>query len=211
MKRLLFSYPRTFMRSLAVLLPLMAGCDLLSSEGDARIQVQLTDAPSDFVESAEVWISRVYLPGPGSNPAEAQGNPGIDLFNDPENPFSVDLLLLQNGLVATLTEPVSVEEGTYNDLRIIVDSAFVTLKDGVTFQDGTSTEVLFVPSGSQTGIKVQLTESITAEAGVTTVVLVDFDVDQNFVLQGNPESLDGVQGMLFTPTLKELRRAEEGS
>ena len=211
MKRLLFSQPRTFVLMFAALLPLVAGCDLLSSEGDARIQVQLTDAPSDYVESAEVWISRVYLPGAGINPSEAQGNPGLDLFNDPENPFNVDLLLLQDGLVATLTEPVSVEGGTYNNLRIIVDSAFVTLTDGVTFQDGTSTQVLFVPSGSQTGINVQLTESITAEAGVTTVVLVDFDVNQNFVLQGNPDLPDGVQGMLFTPTLKELRRAEEGS
>ena len=211
MERLFFSHPRTFVLSLVALLPLVTGCDVLSSEGDARIQVQLTDAPSDYVESAVVWISRVYLPGPGSDPAEAQGNPGIDLFNDPENPFSVDLLLLQDGLVATLTEPVSVEEGTYNNLRIIVDSAFVTLKDGVTLEDGTSTQVLFVPSGSQTGIKVQLTESITAEAGVTTVVLVDFDVNQNFVLQGNPEPPDGIQGMLFTPTLNELRRAEEGS
>ena len=201
MERSLFSHPRTFVLSLAVLLPLMSGCDLVSSEGDARIQVHLTDAPSDYVESAEVWISRVYLPGSG----------GIDLFNDPENPFNVDLLLLRDGIVATLTEPVSIGEGTYNGLRVVVDSAFVTLRDGVTFQDGTSTQVLFVPSGSQTGIKVQLTESIAAEAGVTTVVLVDFDVDQNFVLQGNPDSPGGVQGVLFTPTLKELRRSEEGS
>ena len=211
MKWLLFPHPRTFVLSLTALLPLVAGCDLLSSEGDARIQVQLTDAPSDYVESAEVWISRVYLPGPGSDPAEAQGNPGVDLFNDPENPFSVDLLLLQDGLVATLTEPVSVEEGNYNNLRIIVDSAFVTLKERATFKDGTSTTVLFVPAGSQAGIKVQLTEAITAEAGVTTVVLVDFDVNQNFVLQGNPESPNGIQGMLFTPTLKELRGVDEGS
>ena len=58
---------------------------------------------------------------------------------------------------------------------------------------------------------MQLAETITAEAGVTTVVLVDFDVNQNFVLQGNPDSPSGIQGMLFTPTLKELRRAEEGS
>ncbi len=44
MKRSLFSQPRTFVLTFAALLPLVAGCDLLSSEGDARIQVQLTDA-----------------------------------------------------------------------------------------------------------------------------------------------------------------------
>ena len=39
---------------------------------------------------------------------------------------------------------------------MVVDSATVTLADGVTFQDGSSTDTLFVPSGMQSGIKVQL-------------------------------------------------------
>jgi hypothetical protein len=38
---------------------------------------------------------------------------------------------------------------------------------------------------------------------------VDFDVDDNFVLQGNPETPAGIHGVLFTPVLKEKVRTEE--
>jgi hypothetical protein len=51
-----------------------------------------------------------------------------------------------------------------------------------------------------------LNEPITMEAGQLVVVLVDFDVDQNFVIQANPETAAGIQGMLFTPFLREMRR-----
>jgi hypothetical protein len=52
---------------------------------------------------------------------------------------------------------------------------------------------------------------ILAEAGTTTIVTIDFDVDRNFRLQGNPESPAGIQGVLFTPNLKELKRDESES
>jgi hypothetical protein len=41
------------------------------------------------------------------------------------------------------------------------------------------------------------------------VVLVDFDVDQNFVIQGNPETPAGINGILFTPVLRELSRSRQ--
>ena len=45
----------------------------------------------------------------------------------------------------------------------------------------------------------------------TTIVLVDFDVNENFRLQGNPETPAGLQGILFTPVLKEKSRTvDEG-
>jgi hypothetical protein len=45
---------------LVLLAAFASGCDLTTAE-DARVQIQITDAPSDYIESAEVWISRVYL------------------------------------------------------------------------------------------------------------------------------------------------------
>lgn len=44
-------------------------------------------------------------------------------------------------------------------------------------------------------------------AGETEVVLVDFDVDRNFVIQADPPH--GIRDILFTPTLVEQQRTDQ--
>jgi hypothetical protein len=176
----------------------------VEANGVARVQILLTDAPSDYLETAEVWISRVVLV-PGENDAP-EGSGFVDLFNDPQAPQWFDLLTLRDGITAELSEVVEVPEGRYAQLRLVVDSARVTLRDGYTFRDGTVTKPLFVPSGSRSGIKVQLADPVEAEDGGLTILTVDFDVDRNFVMQGNPETPAGIQGILFTPVLQEKER-----
>lgn len=198
---------------------LLASCGSdLTSASSARVQILLTDAPADYIESAEVWISRVYLmPGAmddteeGEGAGDGEGASRVDLFNDPDNPRHYDLLTLRDGVAADLTGLENVPEGSYGKLRLVVDEARVTLKEGFTFRDDTDQKALRVPSGQQSGLKVELAEEIQAEAGTVTVVTVDFDVDQNFRLQGNPDSPAGIQGVLFTPNLKELKRDESES
>lgn len=168
------------------------------------VQVKLTDSPAEVIGSAEVWISKVDL---------AAGGPDkpVTLFEDAANPRHYDLLDLRNGVTADLTEPVQVESGVYHQLRLLVDSARVTLAEGFTFDDGATSRTLFVPSGSESGIKVKLAEPIDAKAGQLTVILVDFDVERNFVVQGNANTKAGIKGILFTPLLVEKSRAEEAA
>lgn len=195
---------RMLMTAVAVILTgsLVYGCqDTSGPGGRARIKVLLTDAPAELLETAEVWISRVYLV-----PGDEDGA-GIDLFNDPDNAKHYDLLQLRDGVTAELTAATEVEAGRYAQLRLVVDSAVVTLAEGYTFTDGTTSRRLFVPSGSQSGIKVNLTGAIDAGAGETTEILVDFDVDQNFVIQGDPGTPAGIMGILFTPLLVEKDRS----
>jgi hypothetical protein len=192
-----------------LLLP-MACDDALGPEaGPAQIQILLTDAPADYIESAEVCISRAYLvPGKDEEGNEGNGPPWVDLFNKPGEPWCHDLLLLRDGITEELTGPEGVEPGEYGQLRLVVDSAKVTLKEGYAFRDGTISKPLFVPSGMQTGIKVLLNESIEAEAGTLITLIVDFDVNENFVFQGNPDTPAGIHGILFTPVLKEKGRSQ---
>ena len=129
----------------------------------------------------------------------------MDLFNEPENPQHYDLLTLQDGVTADLTGAVDVDVGLYGSLRLVVDRALVTLVEGVSFEDETNSATLFVPSGSSSGIKVLLTGDLEAVEGETTTLTVDFDVDQNFVIQGSPV-LGGVRRIIFTPLLRELAR-----
>lgn len=184
----------------------VVGCDSGGPQGAARIQVLVTDAPADYIESAELYVSRVYLQGGGDE--EGEGG-RVDLFNDPDNPQVFDLLALQDGLMFAVTDEVVVPEGPYAQLRFVVDMAMVTLADGYFFQDETNTAELHVPSGSSSGVKVTLDGGpLVLEEDQTTTVVVDVDVNANFVIQGNPESQAGIQGVTFTPHLKEIAREE---
>ena len=181
-------------------------------EDRALVQIAVTDAPSDYIESAEVWISRVYLQGaPDAGEGEASDPPAgrVILFDSPDDPFHVDLLVLRDGLVADLTEPVAVDPMGYQQLRIVVDSAYVTLKEGFAFSDGSTTRSLKIPSGSTSGVKVFLDGPIAAEAGEQTTLLLDFDVDENFKIQGDPDSPAGIKSIMFQPVIREMNRAEE--
>lgn len=197
-----------------------AACDdeagLTGLDGDARVQVLLTDAPTDSLSEATVWISRAYLQPTDDSEAERH-----DLFNAEDEGVDAkefDLLDLQNDITAELTDASSVESGTYQQLRLVVDSARVSLAevdtdgDGtpdtqLTFQDGSESMLLFVPSGMQSGIQVQLDAPIDADAGELTIVVVDFDVNDSFVFQASPET--GIRDVLFTPVLHERGRTEE--
>ena len=202
----LFSEPGTQVTILLFAGFLALGTTACSDEGTgvemSRVRVLLTDAPSEVIASAEVWISRVYLQG--GDDEEVEGG-RVDLFNDPDNPQHYDLLTLRDGVTADLTDVVDVDVGLYRTLRLVVDSARVTLVEGVSFEDGTDTATLFVPSGSSSGIKVLLDSDLDAVEGETTTVTVDFDVDQNFVIQGTPGP-GGVQRVIFTPLLREHAR-----
>jgi len=192
-----------------LLLPMACDDALGPAAGPAQIQILLTDAPADYLASADVCFSRVYLvPGKDEEGNGGNGPPWVDLFNKPGEPWCHDLLLLRDGITEELTDPEGVEPGEYGQLRLVVSSAEVTLKAPYTFNDGESSRALFIPSGMQTGIKVLLDESIEAEAGTLITLIVDFDVNENFVFQGNPGTPAGIHGVLFTPVLKEKGRTQ---
>jgi len=196
---------------LGLLIPMACDDGVGPMDGPAQIRILLTDAPADYLESADVCISRVYLvPGKDREDDEGNGNgPNwVDLFNDPEDPLCYNLLELRDGITADLTDAVEVEPGEYGQLRLVVSWAEVTLAEGYEFRDGTITKPLFIPSGMQTGIKVQLYQAIEAESGTLTTLVVDFDVNENFVIQGNPHTPAGIHGILFTPMLKEKGRSQ---
>lgn len=166
--------------------------------GDARIRVLLTDAPIDYVAAAWVDIGRVeILPANGDGP--------IVLTDEGTDGF-VDLLDLQGAVTHTLAD-ADIEAGDYHQLRLIVEAARVELVEGYTFNDGSTERDLMIPSGAQTGIKLNLRPADGEEGPVTiaageTVLVVDFDVSRSFVIQGNPETPAGINGMIFKPTLR---------
>lgn len=162
----------------------------------ATLSILLTDAPADYIAAAEVDIGRVELLPADDGDAIVLSEDGTDGF--------VNLLDFQNAATMQLAE-AEIEAGDYSQLRLIVEAARVGLVEGYTFRDGSTEKDLFVPSGAQTGIKLNLQGDedmpLTIVPGETVLVL-DFDVNQSFVLQGNFETPAGVHGVIFKPTLR---------
>jgi len=160
----------------------LAACDASSADGSARVRVLLTDAPFpfDLADSANVTIERVEL--------VTRDSARIVLS---DSVFWFNLLDLRDGVTAELADSVLLG-GTYAQLRFIVgDSASVVFHDGRVFP-------LRVPSGTQTGIKVNLPPIEVENPGETVVITADFDVERSFNAQGPP---DNPTGFHFRPVL----------
>jgi hypothetical protein len=174
-----------------------------SPEREARVRILLTDAPADLIETAFVTVSRVYLLD-----ADSEAPVAVDILAAGDEPQVHDLLTLRDGVTALLGEALVPAAG-YEELRLVVDDATVTLAEGYAFRDGSVSRSLKVPSGQSSGIKVKLAESIPANEGVVTTLVVDFDVNENFRIQGNPQTEAGIRGVSFQPVLKEKSRTVE--
>ena len=198
---------------LTVTAPLLAlafgACEESTSpDGTGQFSVALTDAPSAMFAEAVVDIGAIQLVGEASGPITLTNDGGVH-----------DLLQLQNGVMADLAT-LDIDAGTYHQLRLIVESAEVTLAEGYEFADGTKTRSLFVPSGAQTGIKVNLryaedteeqSEGVEIASGETILVVLDMDVERNFVLQGDPDGPEGLLDVLFTPLVRATVEDVAGS
>ncbi len=164
----------------------LVGCgDGMDSGAEmGTLTVRLSDAPGEEISSAVIWVRGVSVVG-------ADG--GIHVIST--DTATYDLLHFQGGVTALLGSQ-EIPTGSYSQLRLLVDSAQVTLKDPITFTSGSPTAVLKVPSGSTSGLKVNL-EGVSVVPG-ETVLLVDFDVSRSFVFQGPP---GGPKSASFKPVI----------
>ena len=166
----------TMHRTLITLgLAAMIGCsDSTGNAATGTVTIRLTDAPIDNVQSATIWVSKVYLVGSATDETSR--------VTISEAKAEYNLLALQNGVTASLGS-AEIPVGTYGQLRLVVDSAKIVLKAPLTFADGTSQRTLVVPSGEQSGLKVNFALPVQVTAG-QTVLVADFDVSRSFVLMG---------------------------
>src|SRR5687768_6380301 len=165
----------------------LAGCDLFGSGSGPEFRLRMTDDPFpfDLADSAVVTIRRIELRG-------EDGVEPFTFFDGPETVFN--LLDFQNGLDTTLGLATLPTSG-YNQVRIIVGpGAYVVLNDG-------TVHPLRVPSGEQTGIKINLPAVAADEAADTVDLLVDFDVESSFHTTGNPDNPQGLR-FSFRPVIR---------
>lgn len=183
--------------------------DSKSVTGPSRgfVHTTLADAPfpSDSVDSVNVFVTRVEIRAAAADSAEADSATTSDsaaahgwiVIASPGRVF--DLLALSGGSTADLGTD-SLAAGHYTGLRLVIDPAqsSVVLKNGMRLT-GTSTPNVSFPSGSSSGLKINLTGGFDVTAADTTTLAIDFNLDQSFVLRGN--SITQL-GLLFKPVIQ---------
>jgi hypothetical protein len=178
----------------------LAGCDSASTHsGSATVRVHLTDFPLELVSEANVTIERVEL-------IRAEGD--VEVLAAYEEPLAFNLLDLRDGVTALLAEKV-VPGGTFTQLRIVVgqDAEVVMVaEEGVEPQRFD----LKVPSGTQTGIKMNFPQIVVEEDGEAIEITADFNVEESFVVRGNPAALGSIDGFIFKPVLRVERLEVNG-
>ena len=182
--------------------------DSTAPEGPAHFIVALTDGPGEMFESAMVEIGEVW--------ATQAGGPPILLSEDGG---TYDLLELQDGVMAELATADIDAPTRLLQLRLHVVSASVTLAADHEFADESTTADLFVPSGAQSGIKINLRDADENEDGAgvdlvpgeTILAVVDMDVEQNFVFRGSTDDPMALPDVLFTPLLRATLEDVAGS
>ena len=173
--------------------------DLSSDTG--RLNIELTDAPIniDMVQEANVTITRIEARRVLDSAEVDSIHPFIELSNETE---TYNLLELRNGVTETLVD-MEVPADEYDLIRLYVDEASLTLNNGDRYS-------VKVPSGEQTGIKVFIEPALQVQGGLTSELLLDFDISQSFIMQGNMNTPAGVKGFIFKPVIRAVNQTTAG-
>lgn len=158
-------------KALAILLLATLGVSCSDNDdtrsSSARLTVRLTDAPGDYdavyVDVQDVMINATNNPETGWVSLEGV-NSGV--YNLLELTGGINVLLADNQLPA----------GELRQIRLVLGDANTVEIDGESLH-------LDTPSALQSGLKIQVNE--TLEAGYTYDIILDFDVDASVVEAGS--------------------------
>ncbi|MEW6467829.1 MAG: DUF4382 domain-containing protein [Bacteroidota bacterium] len=147
---------------LAGALYLAAGCKKDGQEG--YMSVKLTDAPAEyFAVNVEIVGLEVY----------SEINGWISL---PVNSGTYDLLQLQNNVTVLLAPKTEFPAGKITQMRLVLGTNHSVIT-------GTGIFPLKTPSGTQSGLKINVNMIILSDK--TTEVVLDFDAAASVVEEGN--------------------------
>ncbi|NVK66240.1 MAG: DUF4382 domain-containing protein [Flavobacteriales bacterium] len=151
---------------LAAVMAFTTSCD--KNKGEGKMTVRMEDAPYD-AEAVFVQVQEVQV----KYEDESVGDDGWVSLSTEAGVYN--LLELQNGVTAVLTENESIPVGKASQMRLILGTENSIVIDGTTYG-------LLTSSQTNTGLKFNLNADIQNNENV--IVLIDFDVDNSVVLQG---------------------------
>lgn len=173
---------------------IMTGC---AKKDAGTLKIILTDSPfpAEWVAEANITIDKIEIRTSG----ESDTSKFLVLSEAVE---SFNLLDLSNGVTASLVS-VDIPVGNYDLIRLRVTKADIKMTDGTVYD-------LKIPSGSTSGLKVFINPDIEVAGGLTTELLLDFDVSKSFVAQGKITSMSEIKGFHFKPVLRVVNLSTSG-
>ncbi|SIS51556.1 DUF4382 domain-containing protein [Belliella pelovolcani] len=142
------------------------------SEGMAKVNVFLVDAPADY-DAVWVEVLAVEILPKGEN--ENNGSAWINLANEASDDNMINLLELTGGNSAHLGE-IEVPAGEISQIRLI-------LGDNNYLVQGDRQIDLKTPSAQQSGLKLKVDKPL--QAGIAYDIVIDFDAGRSIVRAGN--------------------------
>lgn len=133
---------------------------------NARLKLYLTDAPGDY-EAVNIDVQDVMINATDDTESGWESLSGV-------NSGVYDLLELTGGLNVLLADN-ELPAGKLKQVRLVLGADNTVVIDGESFP-------LDTPSAMQSGLKIQVNE--TLEAGYTYDIILDFDVDASVVEAG---------------------------
>lgn len=145
------------------------------AQGNSQISVKLMDAPGDF---EHVYIDVVDVMVKVNDTSDDEGSwQSLNAVNT----GIYDLLELTGGVNVLLVNDFEVLSGTLNQIRLVLGDDNSVVIDGQTYP-------LNTPSAQQSGLKIQVNETLLPNIAYT--FLLDFNVDESIVVAGNSGNIN---------------------
>lgn len=184
-------------------------------DGNGQLSLALVDAPVDDADNVLVEFTGVEIkPVEGSwEVFDLEGDSltcinwlnGNDPVETPEGQPTIrciDLLALQGGASELILDGVTVPAGDYNGIRLSVNAERDTL-DSVLVDETGGWNSLWIPSGSQSGLKLNSTFTVGDEG--RSDFIIDFDLRKSV---NNPQ---GFPDYRLKPSLKLIENSRSGA
>ena len=155
-------------------------------EGQGIIEIRVTDPPPADVESAVIYLSSIEVHRVSGSASE-----WVMVSEDTSSFDLMDVIGVEEVLTAVQTQ-----SGNFTQIRMDVDRVEVLTVDG----ESITAEV--------PGEKLKIVRPFRVEAGVKTVLTLDFDGEKSLILRGK-DTATGERTALFKPVVKLLIEKEE--
>lgn len=154
------------------------GGDAVTLQGkQSSLSISITDAVIDSAQKVSVQFTSISI----------QPEDGEAIEHTFESPQNIDLLSLQGTVFASLMSEQIIPAGKYESIRLHVNASQDGVNDSfIQLNDGSEHE-LYIPSGSQSGLKINSGFELIESQDLH--LMIDFDLRKSVVLSNNEYKL----------------------
>ncbi len=150
----------------AAIFAVMYGCGKIEHRGS--MVVKMTDAPALYQEvNIEIKSVEAHYSDINRNDGWIELKTKSGVYN---------LLELRGGVTAVIADDERMPLGTVTQMRLVLGANNSVKANGISYS-------LIIPSGTETGIKLNVDKTI--KAGQKYEILMDFDAEKSIIVTGN--------------------------